>query len=338
MRRWRSALSSLIGDINVVFGRDRNGSDCGRRWNRPQVRRDENRGNSGPECFCPGPSCSAPRPVPSLFQIPCPRFPSRPRRPPPLPLDLRPLAPSPKVVAQAPPAPAPRPVEEWRTLVAAYFAPSDVDKALAVISCESGVTPTPRTRAPAPPVCSSTFLVTGRSGRRRLVCPVPPSLTRWPTCPPPPIWSIRWVGRPGPPPPPAGKDFTRSPPINTLWGGIPHWSSAIEPPEPTAGLGKWVAAGLALIAASIVVASQVARDQPSPNLITSVPTVTRPASSGFRSWRRRDPDAVERGGGQPQPRPFPSRTAGSQSVGDEPASWPHLVCHRTARVRARCGP
>ena len=47
-------------------------------------------------------------------------------------------APTPKVVA---PAPAPRPVEEWRTLVSAYFAPSDVDKALAVISCESGGDP-----------------------------------------------------------------------------------------------------------------------------------------------------------------------------------------------------
>ncbi len=56
-------------------------------------------------------------------------------------------APSPKVVAQAPPAPAPRPVEEWRTLVAAYFAPSDVDKALAVISCESGGDPNAQNRS-----------------------------------------------------------------------------------------------------------------------------------------------------------------------------------------------
>ena len=39
------------------------------------------------------------------------------------------------------PSPAPRPVEEWRSLVSSYFAPSDVDKALRVISCESGGDP-----------------------------------------------------------------------------------------------------------------------------------------------------------------------------------------------------
>ncbi|HJU51782.1 MAG TPA: transglycosylase SLT domain-containing protein [Acidimicrobiia bacterium] len=39
------------------------------------------------------------------------------------------------------PAPAPRPVEEWRSLVSSYFAPTDVDKALRVISCESGGDP-----------------------------------------------------------------------------------------------------------------------------------------------------------------------------------------------------
>jgi len=39
------------------------------------------------------------------------------------------------------PPPAPRPVEEWRSLVSAYFATSDVDKALGVISCESGGDP-----------------------------------------------------------------------------------------------------------------------------------------------------------------------------------------------------
>lgn len=45
---------------------------------------------------------------------------------------------SPRMVA--PPA-APRPVEEWRSLVSAYFAASDVDKALRVIGCESGGDP-----------------------------------------------------------------------------------------------------------------------------------------------------------------------------------------------------
>ena len=47
---------------------------------------------------------------------------------------------SPRVLAPAP-APAPRPVEEWRSLVSAYFAPEDVDLALAIISCESGGDP-----------------------------------------------------------------------------------------------------------------------------------------------------------------------------------------------------
>jgi soluble lytic murein transglycosylase-like protein len=49
-------------------------------------------------------------------------------------------APSPRVLAPAP-APAPRPVEEWRSLVSAYFAPEHVDLALKIISCESGGDP-----------------------------------------------------------------------------------------------------------------------------------------------------------------------------------------------------
>jgi hypothetical protein len=49
-------------------------------------------------------------------------------------------APPPARRVAAPP-PAPRPVEEWRSLVSSYFAPSDVDKALKVISCESGGDP-----------------------------------------------------------------------------------------------------------------------------------------------------------------------------------------------------
>jgi hypothetical protein len=48
--------------------------------------------------------------------------------------------PSPRVLAPAP-APAPRPVEEWRSLVSAYFAPEHVDLALKIISCESGGDP-----------------------------------------------------------------------------------------------------------------------------------------------------------------------------------------------------
>lgn len=51
------------------------------------------------------------------------------------------VAPSaPRVLAPAP-APAPRPVEEWRSLVSAYFAPEHVDLALLIISCESGGDP-----------------------------------------------------------------------------------------------------------------------------------------------------------------------------------------------------
>ena len=46
----------------------------------------------------------------------------------------------PPSVAPAP-APAPRPVEEWRALVSAYFAPEHVDLALRIISCESGGDP-----------------------------------------------------------------------------------------------------------------------------------------------------------------------------------------------------
>lgn len=45
-----------------------------------------------------------------------------------------------RVLAPAP-APAPRPVEEWRSLVSAYFAPEHVDLALRIISCESGGDP-----------------------------------------------------------------------------------------------------------------------------------------------------------------------------------------------------
>jgi hypothetical protein len=47
---------------------------------------------------------------------------------------------APRIPAAAPP-PAPRPVEEWRSLVSAYFAPEHVDLALLIISCESGGDP-----------------------------------------------------------------------------------------------------------------------------------------------------------------------------------------------------
>lgn len=65
--------------------------------------------------------------------------------------EWRPEVPIPPIAAAPPPAtarvlapapaPAPRPVEEWRSLVSAYFAPEHVDLALRIISCESGGDP-----------------------------------------------------------------------------------------------------------------------------------------------------------------------------------------------------
>lgn len=52
---------------------------------------------------------------------------------------------APRILAPAP-APAPRPVEEWRSLVSAYFAPEHVDLALRIISCESGGDPNAQNR------------------------------------------------------------------------------------------------------------------------------------------------------------------------------------------------
>jgi hypothetical protein len=52
---------------------------------------------------------------------------------------------APRVLAPAP-ASAPRPVEEWRSLVSAYFAPENVDLALRIISCESGGDPNAQNR------------------------------------------------------------------------------------------------------------------------------------------------------------------------------------------------
>ena len=46
----------------------------------------------------------------------------------------------PKAPVPGPPS-SPRPVEEWRSLVSAYFAPEHVDLALRIIGCESGGDP-----------------------------------------------------------------------------------------------------------------------------------------------------------------------------------------------------
>jgi hypothetical protein len=58
-----------------------------------------------------------------------------------------PVQPEPPRALSPAPAPAPRPVEEWRSLVSAYFAPEDVDLALRVISCESGGDPNAQNRS-----------------------------------------------------------------------------------------------------------------------------------------------------------------------------------------------
>jgi hypothetical protein len=84
-----------------------------------------------PEDFCISP-CPDPPTEPSLTDLSWKPVLTTTTAPPAPPLT------APRVVA---PPPAPRPVEEWRSLVSAYFAPSDVETALRVISCESGGDP-----------------------------------------------------------------------------------------------------------------------------------------------------------------------------------------------------
>ena len=94
-----------------------------------------------PSSYCPG-ECPEPPPEPSLetddwrpeVQV------TTTTAPPPV------QAEPPRALSPAP-APAPRPVEEWRSLVSAYFAPEDVDLALRVISCESGGDPNAQNRS-----------------------------------------------------------------------------------------------------------------------------------------------------------------------------------------------
>lgn len=64
----------------------------------------------------------------------------QPARPPVQP----PVAPKPSL---RPPTPPPADVEAWRPLVAAWFAPEHVDRALRVMACESGGNPTIRNLA-----------------------------------------------------------------------------------------------------------------------------------------------------------------------------------------------
>ena len=99
-----------------------------------------------PSNYCPG-ECPEPPPEPSLetdewrpeVQVTTTTVAA------PAPAPPAPPAP-PKALSPAP-APAPRPVEEWRSLVSAYFAPGDVDLALRIISCESGGDPNAQNRS-----------------------------------------------------------------------------------------------------------------------------------------------------------------------------------------------
>lgn len=135
MRRWRSALSSL----SVIFMLFAVGTamaptvdDAGIEPKFVEMRTVEtsvDRAEETPKAFCVSP-CSAITPDP-LPETPEPTTTTTVA-------PARPSTPSPRLAA---PPPAPRPVEEWRTLVTAYFAATDVDKALAVISCESGGDP-----------------------------------------------------------------------------------------------------------------------------------------------------------------------------------------------------
>jgi transglycosylase-like protein with SLT domain len=96
-----------------------------------------------PSSYCPG-ECPEPPPEPSLETDDW-----RPE----VPVTTTTVTAPPTVQAEPPralspaPAPAPRPVEEWRSLVSAYFAPEDVDLALRVISCESGGDPNAQNRS-----------------------------------------------------------------------------------------------------------------------------------------------------------------------------------------------
>ena len=96
-----------------------------------------------PSSYCPG-ECPEPPPEPSLetddWRPEVPVTTTTVTAPPTV------RAEPPRALSPAPP-PAPRPVEEWRSLVSAYFAPEDVDLALRVISCESGGDPNAQNRS-----------------------------------------------------------------------------------------------------------------------------------------------------------------------------------------------
>ena len=131
MRRWRSTLSSL-SIIFMLFGVGTAMAPTIESGAPPTGAIEMRVG--GPQSDGPSAGLCA-RTCPSLVPDPLPQEPVVSVTAPPVPS----LAP--RKAAVAAPPPAPRPVEEWRTLVSAYFAPSDVDLALLVISCESGGDP-----------------------------------------------------------------------------------------------------------------------------------------------------------------------------------------------------
>jgi len=140
VRRWRSPLSSLT-ILGMLFWL---GTAMAPSVSSPQATTTtlaatpDVSGVTGPllpwpDDWCTGP-CPEPPPDPSLDSDDWkPKKEVSRSEPTPAPLAAR-------ARAVAPP-PAPRPVDEWRSLVSAYFATSDVELALRVISCESGGDP-----------------------------------------------------------------------------------------------------------------------------------------------------------------------------------------------------
>lgn len=139
MRRWRSPLSSLtiLGMLFWLGTAMAPSVSSSQVTTATEATEPEPAAVTGPLLPWPDPWCAAPCPEP-------PADPSldsddwRPKTDPPSSTAAALSAPR---VALAAPPPAPRPVEEWRSLVTAYFAASDVEKALRVIACESGGDP-----------------------------------------------------------------------------------------------------------------------------------------------------------------------------------------------------
>ncbi|HJQ95041.1 MAG TPA: transglycosylase SLT domain-containing protein [Acidimicrobiia bacterium] len=141
MRRWRSALSSL----SIIFMLFAVGTamaptveDAGLE---PKYLELRTTGVAEPPLLLPWPEDYCASPCADLIADPLPAEPTTTTTIIATTTSAAAAAPTPAPRIPASPPPAPRPVEEWRSLVSSYFAPSDVDKALRVISCESGGDP-----------------------------------------------------------------------------------------------------------------------------------------------------------------------------------------------------